>query len=440
MTARYDDRLLSAWLHDVAPGREPEHLLGEVLARTARTGRRPAWRIRERFNLMYAFSSRFAPTSPVPWRLVAVVAAAVLALAAAALLTSGKLRAPAPPYGLAANGPVVFSRNGDIVAADPLGTTVRTLVGGDADDVAPLLSPDGTHLAFFRGPDGATEAWIANADGSSQHRIAAGWPAFPGSVDWSPHGDVLVMNSVTPDDSGGLVLLRTDGSGSTTIPTGLTSVDFPAFRPTAGDQISFRAKDAAGDFGFYLVNRDGTGLRRLELDSGFQDDAFYAENSEYYFDDLAWDASGTRIAFHTLEPAPDSPAGPGFRIHVADVDPGGAVSNERILQFDPEADDEFSPILIPGSTDIVFRSLEGSTHRLMRGSNVPGATATELGISAPDWLTVTLSPDGRALMVSVPDAPPSASQPRHTVLLDLANLTSTPVSVPEDFSWQRLGQ
>src|SRR6476619_8376897 len=98
MTARSDDRLLSAWLHDVAPNREPEHLLGEVLARTARTRRRPAWRNPERFDLMYAISSRFAPISPVPWRLLAVAAAVVLALAAAALLASGKLRAPAPPY------------------------------------------------------------------------------------------------------------------------------------------------------------------------------------------------------------------------------------------------------------------------------------------------------------------------------------------------------
>jgi hypothetical protein len=44
MTARDDfDGLLSAWFDDDAPGREPEHLLGQVLARTARTRRRPAW-------------------------------------------------------------------------------------------------------------------------------------------------------------------------------------------------------------------------------------------------------------------------------------------------------------------------------------------------------------------------------------------------------------
>ena len=50
MTARDDfDRHLAAWLDDRAPMREPEPLLGQVLARTARTRRRPAWLIPERW-------------------------------------------------------------------------------------------------------------------------------------------------------------------------------------------------------------------------------------------------------------------------------------------------------------------------------------------------------------------------------------------------------
>jgi hypothetical protein len=441
MTAHNDDRLLSAWLHDTAPAREPEHLLGEVLARTARTRRRAAWRNLERFDLMSAISARFAPATPVPWRLIAVAAALLLAVAAGiALLSSGSIRHPAPPYGLAANGGVVYSRSGEIVVADSPTSAPRPLVAGSTGfDEVPIFSPDGTRLSFFRGPDGATGVWVANADGSDAHEIAGPWPGFPASVDWSPQGDLLVMNSMDPDGTG-LVLVRTDGSGTSTIATpGLVNVDFPQFRPPAGGQITFRALDAQNDFGFYIVNRDGSGLRQLRLDAGFQQDDYYDENREFYFDDLTWNSAGTQIAFHTLEPAPDSVAGPGFRIHIAGVDGAGTVTTERILEFDPERDDEFSPIFLPGTDDILFRTIEGETSSLFRGSAVPGGTATSLGISAPDWLTVTLAPDGKTAIVVVPDGPPGNRQTRHVDLLDLATLTTTLLGIPEDFSWQRVG-
>ena len=61
MTARDDfDRHVAAWLSTDAPTSEPEHLLGEVLARTARTRRRSAWRIPERWisDVSHHFAGR----------------------------------------------------------------------------------------------------------------------------------------------------------------------------------------------------------------------------------------------------------------------------------------------------------------------------------------------------------------------------------------------
>ncbi|HTK44297.1 MAG TPA: hypothetical protein VL749_02945, partial [Patescibacteria group bacterium] len=172
MTARYDDRLLSTWLHDVAPDREPEHLLGEVLARTARTGRRPAWRIPERWFSMSAITSRFTPATPVPWRLLAVGAALLLALLAGLVLAGGgAFTSPAPPYGLAANGPIAYAINGDIVVADAPGVTPKLLVGGATEDRLPLFSLDGSRFVFLRGPNEAVEVWAAKADGSDARRL-----------------------------------------------------------------------------------------------------------------------------------------------------------------------------------------------------------------------------------------------------------------------------
>src|SRR4029079_8828494 len=84
-------RHLAAWLTADAPTSEPEHLLGEVLARTARTRRRPAWRIPERWISMSAITSRVTTPPRVPWRTIAL-AALLVALIASALFVAGSLR------------------------------------------------------------------------------------------------------------------------------------------------------------------------------------------------------------------------------------------------------------------------------------------------------------------------------------------------------------
>jgi len=272
MTARYDDdRLLSAWLHETAPAREPEHLLGEVLARTARTRRRPAWSNPERWNPMSAITSRLAPSAPVPWRLLAVAAALLLALAIGlVLVASGAFKPVAPPYGLAANGPIAYAVDGDIVTLDQPGGVPRIIIGGDTEDRLPLFSLDGSRFLFLRGPDDAVEAWVADADGSNPHRLreASSWiPWF----DWAPDSRSVLVSGLGQSD-GRLTLQSVESPGSATFDTGLSVVEAGQFRPTTGAQISFRGRDARGNWGFYLANRDGSGMVRLELDTGFEAD------------------------------------------------------------------------------------------------------------------------------------------------------------------------
>ena len=61
------DRRLSAWLESVAPAREPEHLLDTVLAQTARTSRRPAWRIPERWIPMTTITTPVTSGGSARW-------------------------------------------------------------------------------------------------------------------------------------------------------------------------------------------------------------------------------------------------------------------------------------------------------------------------------------------------------------------------------------
>ena len=85
--------------------------------------------------------------------------------------------------------------------------------------------------------------------------------------------------------------------------------------------------------------------------------------------------------YYTLEPDPTSPAGPGLRIHVADVSATGAVTADRKLEFEPTADDELNASWLPRGDGIVFETLEGIDHRLY-GVPVwrPGSKARDLGL------------------------------------------------------------
>jgi len=402
MTTRDDfERRLHSWLAEREWDREPELLLEEVLARTARTRRRPAWQIPERWFSMSAITSRLTLPAAVPWRALALAVLLVLALVAGAVIIAGSQAfRPAPPFGLAANGAIAFSRGGDVLFLDDPGATPRAVLSGPDLDQYPLFSPDGSHLAVLRGADtpSASVVWT-RYDGSDPRVILKDAP----SISWAeigPRGDVV---AVQQDAEPGVIrIVRTDGSGSTTIDTGLPKIEGPIFRPPSGAQLTFRGVDGAGDQGIYLVNVDGSGLVRLDLDAGFQADGFYDVNRAYYFNQPSWTADGSRLAYHTLEPDDLSPAGPGFRIHLADVGADGRVLSEQILEFDQAMDDEYAPIWLPTGNAIVYQSIEGNEYRLWLAGLDAAGPPRDLGIVATDEIPAVLSPDGTKVLAVVP--------------------------------------
>ena len=427
------DRLLTAWFAVDAPMREPEPLLGQVLARTARTRRRPAWRIPERWLPVSTISTRFATTSRIPWRTAGAIALLVLALLGAVLIAGSRTKPLPAPFGPANNGLIAFGDQGDIVALDPKTGLHTILVGGPTKDGLPWFSPDGSRFVFVRGdPAGSAEMWAANADGSNPIKLAAvtaiGW------VEWSPQSDLIAMTNDV--DRSIITMVRTDGSGSTVVHTGLAVAENPVWRPIDGRQVAFHGQDTTGTWGIYLMDRDGSAPVHLDLDAGFKTDPYYAENSQYYFSPPAWSPDGGKLTYHTLEPDPSSPAGPGFRIHIADIDRGGAVTADRALAFDVGADDEFQAAWLPTGDGIVYEHLEGTEHRLMVGDADGAKPARDLGLVSQDWINFQISPDGHQVISSLKAT--AGAEPTVQVT-DLASGETTPVPIPGDFAWQRTG-
>lgn len=435
MTARYDDdRLLSAWLHDRAPSREPEHLLGEVLARTARTRRRPAWRNPERLHLMSAITSRFAPASPVPWRLLAV-AAAVLLVIAGLLVYAGSQRSPlAPPYGLAANGPLYYSQDGDLfVRAIPDGPATA-IVSGAAVDSNPLVSPDGSKVSFLRKVDEKTSAlWAMNADGTNVHEL--GIPAGQiGWFEWAPGGDAAAV--LVDSKRFALYIVPADGSQAVEHDLGI-ALEQAYFLAPNGARLGLLAVDSSGSRGIYIVNRDGTGLKQLALDPGYVSDPDYAKHQDLYFWEASWSPTGDRLLYTQLEPASAPGAQGGLRTHLATFDANGTVLSDKTLEIGTSSANEYGALWLPGGDGFVLQSDDGSRHwlSLVRlGANGP-ATPVELPVAAQGWIGFQISPDGTQVLAVMPAPEGQAPGLR---LVDLATPTDfTRVQIGSDVTWQR---
>ncbi len=160
------DRTVSDWLDEQA-GRGAPGYLDEILTRTNRTRQRPAWSSLERWLPMQT-TLRLTPVPRAAWLLA--VLGLILALGAVALWAGSRQRLPAP-FGLARNGAIVSSHDGDIYGVDPVTHAARLLIGGDTFDFGPTFSRDGTRLLFLRGsgnpgPDEGLSLTVADADGS----------------------------------------------------------------------------------------------------------------------------------------------------------------------------------------------------------------------------------------------------------------------------------
>jgi len=168
-----------------------------------------------------------------------LVAGVLIVLAALAIVAVGSQRSRLPePFGLARNGAVVTSRDGDIFLIDPATTDSRLLIGGNGFDFGPVFSRDGTRMVFLRsdGPskDLATlTMYVAKPDGSDLRAVTPPTPSLDW-YDWSNDGTRIAYVS-----AGDLWVVDIDGGEPRRLDdTG--PMHFPTWLPADGKEILYR--------------------------------------------------------------------------------------------------------------------------------------------------------------------------------------------------------
>jgi TolB protein len=202
------------------------------------------------------------------------------------LLSAGCLMVGSAPGFSHASPPVkgliAFDRNCNIDVMRPDGSRQRNLTPAGANICwyGPAWSPDGKQIVFAGDPCShvhCPDIYVENSDGTRRRRLTRIGRAE--SPAWSPDGTKIAFDTDCPDDCLDIYVMNADGSGIRRLTRHGAGTD-PAWSPD-GTTIAFQAWDTID-----LINADGSHLRSLTPHT-FEDVGLRP----------AWSPDGSKIAF-----------------------------------------------------------------------------------------------------------------------------------------------
>jgi TolB protein len=185
-----------------------------------------------------------------------------------------------------------------VINAD--GSGLRRLTRNTVPDWEPAWSPEGQKIAWLsRRPQGTgADVFVMNADGSDQQNLTPK-PGNPRGPRWSPDGQAILFTAVPPGQppsaSAGPIsdvyVMNADGSGQRNLTHTPKAGEFgPAWSPD-GQQIAFtRHAGTSGEVRIVVMNADGSGKHAVTPKLAHTGDGWITVTA-------AWSPDGRRIAF-----------------------------------------------------------------------------------------------------------------------------------------------
>jgi hypothetical protein len=426
MTTDRIERRLPEILTEVSRPMVPDYL-DDILSETARARQRPGWSFPERWLPMNVAVVPLR-AERVHWRVIGVLALLALA-AAAAVYFSSQPRRPAPLFGPAPNGSIVYERDGDIFVADADAGHERLLIGGEAIDHAPSWSLDGGVLFFGRDLPMGTAVMAADANGGDVHRVSATLVLETEWLALSP--DATQLAAINLDQGRrtlGIHSLSGDAGYVDLELEGIDPTGYVAWRPPTGDELVFlgHPRGTETDLAMYAIRPDGTGLRPLAVQ---HHESIGSVAAQLSFQDVAMADDGRQAAYWNWEPSVG--ADRVCSVHVIDLSTG----LEQGRRYDPSARCESRPVFLGDGRILLERQVmaAGDDTQLIVAP-IDGGAVTPIGptFAVADRAAWVVSPDRSEVLFITPSGASRVISIRSGTWRDVA------LRLPAQVTWQRL--